>query len=393
MSKSREKYVTYVREQQGVTAEQQAETRRQETERGLQMQEQMLGTEEQVAGYDIDPRMREYSGRYSMDEQLLGVVGSGKYGPKFYGKMYREAGYGSMTEFGVGQTEKLNSMMQAAQDAAEAGDWDRAAELKQEADAFASQFRDDLGEAGQGLSFAEDPEFAAKAGLSSPIAQITGELVRQGRAFLDPESEESQRLKRTMTEGAERSIAAQSRQAQRQMRDFGLQRGAARTPGRAATMAQRVAEDEARQRADQYTKINVWFEEFSRSFAGDTVKFARDFLQNAGGIREQYQGALDNLTALAMNFANASAERHASFAEMENANEQMRKEFQREMIGAAVAIATIGLGGAAGGFVGAIGQPGVFNPEAAMAGAQTAAGSRMPGLTSMGPAPWTPDPG
>jgi len=287
--------------------------------------------------------------------------------------------------------------MTQAQAAAESGDFALAEKLRQEAQSK-EHVRNSFGVPTSGLFYLGpgDQDLAAKAQLSGPMARTVGGLVKQGREFLDPRSETSQRFKESLTQGpieqvdlgerrAERTIAGEQRQFQRTSRDIGLSRGAARNfmaersilaraGERFATARADVHEQAAAERAQIFGDAARTFETFSRQFAADTAKFGQAFLQNQGGIREQFQGAVDQLQLAGVKLADAFAARHEDLYKAEAARGQAKQAARRELF---TKIATVGLGLATGG-IGALatgaGLASLTTLGGALSGAATAAG-------------------
>lgn len=341
----------------------QAQSRRQQSERNLIFQEQALGTEAQVAGQlgGVSADVAPYIGRYTLNVQ------GAQFAPD---KLQNDLTI-------------VNDFMQQAEDAARAGDFRAASQFRAQAEQATS------GQAGYyGLNldpaniralfnFDVSPEEQGRSALGSPMARTLGALVKQGREFLDPESETSLRYKRSLTEGAERAIASESRQAQRAQRDIGLQYGAGRSAMQERSIAARTQEAFARERAQVYTTANAQFEQFSRKFAASSVQLGQAWLQNQGGIREQYQGAMDQLTSTAVNVSIEASRRHAVFSARSGARAAASKAAQRARI---IAIGTAVLGGAAG-FMAA--GAGLMGGASGMAGATIgASGALGPAMTA-----------
>lgn len=260
--------------------------RRQAAERNLAYQEQIVGTPEQAAGElgGAAPGVQPYLGRYQLDESYV---------TQLKGVPYLDA---TLFERNLGTA---NTLMEQAQAAAVAGNFEEAERLKQQAaGGITAGNIGILASAGQmepAFRFVESPEMIGRSRLGSPMAQTVGGLVLQGREFLDPESETSTRFKRSLTEGGERAIAAESRGAQRSARDAMLARGSARNPYAEQAVAARTAEGFATARADLHSEANQYFESFSRQFAMDTTNFAQSWLRNQGELRTEHQAALNDL--------------------------------------------------------------------------------------------------
>jgi hypothetical protein len=304
MGKRTELYRSYVSGQAAQARVLDADRRRLTTERNLTMQEQLLGTQAQVGGDlgGLSPEELPFAGRYELDTGYIGGL-----------KAHRAGRYLQMEDFERNMAT-ANKLMDEAQAAARSGDLELAGKLRAQAEAglgadISGSLVGSSTELLPAFKFIESAEAKAKSRLGSPMAQTVGKLVQQGRSFLDPESAESLRFKRGLTEGAERGIAAASRGARREMRDRGLMRGAARNPYAEAAIAARTEEGFAAQRAQVHQDASMYFEEFSRKFAADTVGFAQGWIQNQGDIRESHLSALDNLSFASAKLSNAAAER------------------------------------------------------------------------------------
>lgn len=108
-------------------------------------------------------------------------------------------------------------------------------------------------------------------------------------------------------------------------------------------------------KADVMQRGTMFVEQFSADFSFASVNQAQAFLQNQAGVREQFQGAMDNLALAGASLLDAQSARaqQASLAMMGTADEGGSGWLQ---VGAAIA------GGAAGFFIG--------GPTGALAGAQ-----------------------
>lgn len=319
--------------------------RRRTQERNLRIQERLLGTEEQVEG-DLDSVSEAevpYIGRYQVNEQNVRVLDP-----------YNEGGLGIVQ----GNAQKANQLLEQAQQAAREGDVEQAERLKAQADEQLFQGIRGPGVSDESLrtayTFREDPIELARSQLDSPLARQTGELVKQGREFLDPESETSTRFKRSLTTNAQRSIAAEERDSLRRSRDIGLSRGAGRNPYNERAVDARTRERFASERAAVETEAARFFEDFSRRFSQQTVQLGQAFLQNQGGIRNEFQSSLDALSTTSSQLANAAADRFEAARARDEAREDSRTEFQRELIGTGVGVLTSAIGAAIGGSVGGV---------------------------------------
>lgn len=214
---------------------------------------------------------------------------------------------------------------------------------------------------------------------TDPQRATASEIVRQGREFLDPESETYQGTYRRLTEPAEeaiqegvtyasRALAADVRAADAEQIRVGDMRGAGRNPVAERQLTSRLRERAGFEHAQIQTRgaqnvaeiraqASEWMEQYSRAFAADSVRFANEFADMQPYMREAYvNGVLGTFEARANTFVNEAAmERefaglYANVREMRNAR---RQEKTMGIISGVLTIASIGLGGWLGGGVGA----------------------------------------
>ena len=279
------------------------ERRRVAAEEQLRIGERLLGTDAQVEGNLGGPSEAEvpFIQRYQLNSALADAVEANSLGTKAGGSLQNDV-------------NEANKILERAQAAAASGDLEGANQLRAEAQQYLDgQIRGlgarNAGAAANLFALVTDPDLAARSQLSSPLAQTAGTLVRQGREFLDPNSETSLRYKASLTTNAQRSITASERGALRRGRDLGLARGAARNAYADRAFDQRVREGSAFQRAQVETEAARAFEDFSRGFAERTAAFGQAFLANQSGIREQFQSSLDALLTSSAQLSNAAADR------------------------------------------------------------------------------------
>jgi hypothetical protein len=371
-----------VAETQAAAQQREAVERRQGAEQLLRRQEAMLGSEAQLEGFDVDPRMAQYTQRYQLDTEVQSALASHR----------RSIRAGLGTEATGARFEQLNQIMDQAQAAAQAGNFEEAEKLRLKAKGMETIANaPGISTAGLFSLTGGDVGMEAEAGLASPMARTVGGLVAQGREFLDPESATSLRYKEALTGGAleqvglgerraERAIAGEERKFQRGMRDIGLARGAgrgwmgelsiaARASERFGTALADVHEQAAAERATILGEAALQFETYSREFAQSSAEFGQRWLQNQGGIREEFQGAVDRLKMSGVELANQMAGRHAELYKMEvgraDAKKAARKKQMMQLGGLALGVLAGPLGGMA---LGALGS-------ALGAGASAAAGA------------------
>lgn len=380
MSTGRHRYAALVRGQEALSRSDQARQARQQREEILRQQESLLGTEAQREGFDgeYSSEVTPYTGRYSLDDPLLSTITAGRWGYKglLGGTLDQAFGttrdFGSYNEYAGSVVQEANSLMEQAQSAAQSGDFTQAQALREQAQGMIDTGLRGLGGlSASAVTFAENEEYAARAQLSSPMAQTVGEVVFQGREFLDPESDTSQRFRRSLTEEAERAITTETRQAARSMRDLSLGRGAARSAMAERAFAERTAEDAARARADVYSQASQFFETYSRDFAINSVGFAQAYLQNQAGIRDSFVSSITSLQTQASSFATGLAQLHAQFAAEDAAADAARKDYQRQAL---MAVGSIVLGAITGGIAGFL-LPGITAAEGVFGGISAATGN------------------
>lgn len=356
----------------GTLQAERAQQSQEQAEDVLGYTERFLGTQEQVAGYGTDMRALEFQGRYQYDPQFEADISSAvnfSPGEEWFnawlgGEMQKRFATGNTIKTAWGQeipelsvspvwggrwTEhdlptllqdlqrEANSYLDEAQMAAEAGQYDRAEELRRKAEDTVNSVQLPSGISAEGLwttTGGPSAEDIAKAKLSSPIAQATGELVRTARAFADPTSTESQRFKESLTAGARevldvgrerelRSLATARRDAEREARDMARGRGGARNIAAETAVLMRQGErfgtaaaDVESRRTQALAQITGeaarFFEGFRLDFMQNTSQFAQAFLQNQAGVRDAYQNRILELTQTAMGFADSAAARMAS---------------------------------------------------------------------------------
>jgi hypothetical protein len=145
--------------------------------------------------------------------------------------------------------------------------------------------------------------------LSSPMAMIVGETLRDARAMQDPNSETSMRFKDSLTSGAlaqidaaslnaERGIASGERTAQRGFRDNRLAAGgnalgaaamSARTSERFSALAAGNETQSGAARAAVHGEAAKTYEAYRREFATSSVNAAQVYMQNIPKFRDAYR--------------------------------------------------------------------------------------------------------
>jgi len=347
--------------------EQQAEARRAGAEQTLQAGERLLGTGAQVSGdlfegTGVSAAEAPYVGRYVLDE----------------GAALQSLSKRRLPELQAGMKD-ANDLLDRAQELARVGNTQGAEELRAQAEgALLAKLGGGAGAYGSLaknlFSLQGNPELEARAQLSSPTARTVGGMVQTGQALTDPMSDESQRIlaaiqgapvaaleqggasaKEAIDLGLEsslRSLNSGARGIQRQVRDLGASRGGAARPFQEMALSGRMMEQIEGARAQAYTnaaqskaeiEANIstqkaavlaesgkWFESFRQQYATNATALAQSFLQNQGGIREQFQGALDNLAALGAQLGTKMNDTELAITEMSHQEEMMKQQFRLE---------------------------------------------------------------
>lgn len=329
----------------------QAESGYQTAEQTRSLLESYLGQEAQVAGtgeygsYDR-PELNPYTQRYQLDQQYMQETVANlqhlrrNVNPFTSGYDQFRGGVG-VQDYWRGFETQANELMQRAEDAARAGNLEEADALKKQAQELIGGLDS---RAQRGYNLVTDARTAALQKAGSAQGRIVGGLLKTARGFMDPESAESQGFRRSLTEGAERSIAAESRQAQRQIRDLGMVRGAGRSATAQQAIASRSAEEFAAQRAQVHTEANQFFQTFRLGFAKDAVQTAQDWVNNASGVRDAYNDRIANMKgALSENSMKLADQFWAKYGS-DVAHERARKAgtFGKVMGGVGMAASIIG---------------------------------------------------
>jgi hypothetical protein len=325
-------------------SQQVATQRREQTERQLGVEESLLGTDDQVAGNlgGVSQEMLPFMGRFQFDQTAAGLKNNA----------WKNKTLGETAGF-QGRVDSANALMQQAQDAAAAGDFTLAEQLKQQAQTGLTANTEQFGElAGIDMSsvfsLVEDPAVAARARLGGPQAQIVGKQLQEARQFQDFDSVASINERRLLSESGERSIAAGSRDAARQNRMGAMSAGASQSAYGRQLGDQRSSREFGAQRAQLFAGVAEGFQQMQRAYAKDTVGFAREWLQGNSGVRESFQGALDQLKTTFSNISLQVASMNQDMAQFqfqrkdaEKARSDARSQYYRDL---AVGLGTAMLG-------------------------------------------------
>lgn len=362
MGKTTEQWHMRIQAAEATAATQDAIEARNRRESQLFHTEAMLGD---AGDYNLTAEMLPYTQRLDVDTEVLASLGQGKARWGHDNRMTRNWGaaaemvkdvtgnaswqqFSSVGEFGNFVVSQYNGIMDEAEAMARAGDMEGAEAKRLEAEKWRGI--NPSGQSVQGAAWSnafevvDDPQARAEMAASSPMFKTASELVRQGREFLDPESETSQRYKRALTEPGMRALAMGERAAQRQSRDFALAQGGAMNPLARMQAGQTAERDFAAQRAQLLSNAALQYENFSRSFAADAVNFGQAFLQNQSGVREAFQGAQDALHVSTAGLFDNAAARGIELMKIEAAEDAARDARQANYINAGVQLASAAMG-------------------------------------------------
>lgn len=321
-----------------------AEARRIRSEEQLQIQQQLLGSQDQLSGTlgGVSAEVLPYLSRYQFDPGAAGL--------RFRGG--KTLGQGFLQQ----RTDAANAILQQAEDAARAGDYDLANDLREQArvsltvgaDAKRGQWRKspfgDLSglEGLEGIwDLVEDPRQAAMSALQNEQALIVGKQLQESRAFQDWDSQESMDERMRLREPGERAIRAGEREALRMGRNERLMSGVGQSAFGARLRDERTREQFATQSAQLEADVAMQFNNYRRQYATNAVAFARSYIQGQGGIREEFQSSLDGLVTgmqqLAANYADNATRMSLGaldYSMYQQNREMARSAMTRDSIGA-----------------------------------------------------------
>ena len=230
--------------------------------------------------------------------------------------------------------------------------------------------------------------------LRSPVARTVGEVLRQGREILDPDSPTSRRFFENVRDAPLRSIELQRQQARRalateerqaigQMQDVSRSQPAARAPFAERALVSRTREQFAQRAADVEVQAGIgaadiearagaMYEQFSRALATDAVGLAESWLDSTSFIRNEYVSAIANtylaatqaLTASAQTAGNAFATVASAAIQADTARKLARQKRKSTLINlalqAGLMAASAGAGAVLGPAVGLTRMQGAF---------------------------------
>lgn len=322
--------------------------------------EALLGTAAQRSGTgqfaDVDPRLTEFTSRYAIDpvyqKELVHATGSLVDSPDPWTSMgvrkRSQSGLSKLSEglgtFGIvgqalssgpgervtggdylrgGQTidqywqtnlGNINSILDEAETAARQGDFERAEDLKAQADEILGSFPAGVQEA---FNLQRDIADESIAAVSNPMARIVGNKI--GRA-MDLQSRGSEEYKKTFQDltgdsieairhgvtNSERVIAAEQRTIERQVKDLSLRRGGSGNRQADAAILARAADQAAFRRAQVHSQAAIaeadilsrgktYVETFREKYAVDAVTLGRAFISGTPGVRDEFNNILANL--------------------------------------------------------------------------------------------------
>ena len=300
-----------------------------------------LGSDEQVSGGGsfTSGAPLEFQRRYSLDEDVLGSSESlfAATTPEIRARMLEQdsgynAAYGvSTTQWDnetqsyvtkphdtlrpivEGKLNRANELLEQAERFAAGGDLAQATQLRQQAEEVIGSYQGgSFGHATAEQMFRlNDPsaDAQARAKLSSKTAQTVGSFVKQGREFMDPESETSRDFKSNLIDPARRQINRAERATQRRTLDLARSRGGARNIAAEQAVTARARESFGAARADVVSHANQYFETFSRDFAAKSVALSQAFIDDQPGVRDEYLNAMQSIRFAGSEYANVIAQR------------------------------------------------------------------------------------
>jgi hypothetical protein len=363
-----------------------------EEERGYL--ERFLGTSEQATGtgqFSGDPRYGDYASRYKQTAPAI-------YQPQAW---YDETVKG------------LNEKLAQAQQLATAGDFEGAAKLKGEADAYYAnrQNENPYGVALMTpLTLSRDPYAGAQSTASSPIAQLVGKDVQRAQGLSDRESPVYKEFYGALTEPSieaieggvtkgERNIAQELAQSRRDIQQFGAVRGSGRSVGTEQALMSRVNEaamgqlanmklDAGIARSEVLGTATTWLTTYSDNFRRDSVKFAREYVNGSPFVRDGYTQAMTSINNYASELFTNFSQYHGELADIASAQDKARKVGYTKL-------AIAGLSVLIGGFIGFGAAAAGAGLSGALSGAATGAavGSALTGGGGATNFAYSPKPG
>jgi hypothetical protein len=249
------------------------------------------------------------------------------------------------------QADKANDLLQQAEDAARAGDMDLANDLRAQGMALNDDMaigNDQKGSFLKGsMSLGEiTQEQKLQSAMGGPMGQTAGMVVKEGREILDRDSETSRAMRKSLTEGSERAIAAGSRQSQRQSRNQRAGAGGARMMGAERAFADQQSNSAAFALAQVHTQAAATYESQRTELAKNSVKFGMDFISNAAGVRDQFTQSMNAVRGLDVNQANAAAGRQVQWGE-QGMQAQAKKDAKKAAVQGKITGAVMAVAGAA----------------------------------------------
>lgn len=194
---------------------------------------------------------------------------------------------------------KATEWRQEAEQLARSGDRAGAEALLDKANAVAEELKSATQGRGSSVYLegsSQTAEERAAIGLDSPMARAAGQIAKEGREFLDRDSETSRRFRENLTRGAEetlqRGAARTKREAAREVRDLGRSQGGLRNVAREQAVTQafeeRLEGDTAGRIAAMDQQADQYFESVRTSMARDAIGYARAFIEGSPEVRDTY---------------------------------------------------------------------------------------------------------
>lgn len=377
---ARHAYRLYSGATQDVALEATNRTRTAEAERANL--EAQLGTPDQVAGrgaFDVDARVTNYTSRYTLSP-FSGVV------PGYTAPKKEEL---DTTLVGA------NDLLEKAEAAARGGDFGAAEDFRNQATAFIQNQAGGVSQ--EFFNLERDPIEGAQASLASPTARLVGGDVLRAGELRDPNSKTYKDVYSSLTDASEaeieggytkasRTIAQGLASGRRDMNDAASSRGAGRNALGEMSLMMRINESASTElanarldtdiaKAKLFSDATKFMIDYSDSFRKNAVGLARDWVSGTSFVRDDYVRAQNGLSQFtAQIFQQRAAEEYA-YAQTQEAREDARAAYYRNLIIAAAAVVlTAGFGAVAGaGFLGAEAAAAVGGSAAAGAWAGTQA--------------------
>lgn len=356
MGKKHQRFAAAVEKSRAEAGIREAQARTENAERQRGLLSSYLGTEDQVAGTGAfsgdQSKIEPYSYRYQADTQALNQLAN--FAVKGETNRWQRGGN---VEYANSVVSQANDHLQLAEDAARRGDFKAAAESKATAEAYMAQQQNAYGSnqnIANLITLRQDPEAAARARASTVEGQIVGRNLLKAKELQDPNSAEYQRTRGLLLDpsteiikanetAAERAIASERSEMERQIRNQAGASGIGFSP--AQQMAQRaaVANDAARARAEAYTttgaqraaltlQVNQFMQNFTEAFATNSVGFANAWVDGRAGVRDTYVAGINEIQAAGVQLADSWAKTFYADYQQLREQDKAKKALRREMV-------------------------------------------------------------